>query len=125
MVNPQKSNLVPSQVVQYLGVIINTTSFRASPSHLQAPVNRRRISVLRLASRELMALAAGRTFFAGSPRSWRQIADEISPALPTPILGSSGSQGSGVCVGGVSPRPPVVAPPSLPVFKSVSLPGVS
>ena len=32
VVNPQKSNLVPSQVVQYLGVIINTTSFRASPS---------------------------------------------------------------------------------------------
>ena len=32
VVNPQKSNLVPSQVVQYLGVIIHTTSFRASPS---------------------------------------------------------------------------------------------
>ena len=31
VVNPQKSNLVPSQVVQYLGVIIDTTSFRASP----------------------------------------------------------------------------------------------
>ena len=32
VVNPQKSNLVPSQVVQYLGVIIDTQSFRASPS---------------------------------------------------------------------------------------------
>ena len=32
VVNPQKSNLIPSQVVQYLGVIIDTTSFRASPS---------------------------------------------------------------------------------------------
>ena len=31
VVNPQKSNLVPSHVVQYLGVIIDTTSFRASP----------------------------------------------------------------------------------------------
>ena len=31
-VNPQKSNLVPSQVVQYLGVVIDSTSFRASPS---------------------------------------------------------------------------------------------
>ena len=29
---PQKSNLVPSQVVQYLGVVIASTSFRASPS---------------------------------------------------------------------------------------------
>ena len=32
VVNPEKSNLVPSQVVQYLGVIINTQSFVASPS---------------------------------------------------------------------------------------------
>ena len=32
VVNPQKSNLVPSLVVQYLGVIIASTSFRASPS---------------------------------------------------------------------------------------------
>ena len=31
VVNPQKSNLVPSQVVQYLGVVIDSTSFRASP----------------------------------------------------------------------------------------------
>ena len=32
VVYPQKSNLVPSQVVQYLGVVIASTSFRASPS---------------------------------------------------------------------------------------------
>ena len=32
VVNPQKSNLVPSQVVQYLGVVIASTSFRAYPS---------------------------------------------------------------------------------------------
>ena len=32
VVNPQKSNLIPSQVVQYLGVVLDTTSFRASPS---------------------------------------------------------------------------------------------
>ena len=32
VVNPEKSNLVPSQVVQYLGVIINTQSFVAFPS---------------------------------------------------------------------------------------------
>ena len=30
--HPQKSNLVPSQVVPYLGVVIASTSFRASPS---------------------------------------------------------------------------------------------
>ena len=32
VVYPQQSNLVPSQVVQYLGVVIAPTSFRASPS---------------------------------------------------------------------------------------------
>ena len=32
VVNPQKSNLVPSQIVQYLGVMIDSISFRASPS---------------------------------------------------------------------------------------------
>ena len=32
IINPKKSNLVPSQVVQYLGVVIDSTSFRASPS---------------------------------------------------------------------------------------------
>ena len=128
VVNPQKSNLIPSQVVQYLGVVINATSFRASPSPeriSRATVNSRRISVLRLASRELMALVAGRPFFAGSPSSWRPFANEVSPALPPPVLGSSGSRGSGVGVTGMSPRPPVVAPPSSPVFRSVSLPGVS
>ena len=30
VVNPQKSNLVPSQVVRYLGVVIDSASFRAS-----------------------------------------------------------------------------------------------
>ena len=32
VVNPEKSNLVPSQVVLYLGVVLNTRSFLASPS---------------------------------------------------------------------------------------------
>ena len=32
VVNPEKCNLVPSQVVQYLGVVLNTQSFVASPS---------------------------------------------------------------------------------------------
>ena len=32
VVNPAKSRLVPSQVVQYIGVVIDSQSFRASPS---------------------------------------------------------------------------------------------
>ena len=94
--------------------------FSVAGAHLQAPVNSRRISVLRLASRELMALAAGRSFFAGSPGSWRQTEDAVPPDLPPSLLGSSGSRGSSVCVGGVSPRPPVVAPPLSSVSRSVS-----
>ena len=99
--------------------------FSIARTRLEASVNSRRISILRLASRELMALAAGRPFFAGSPSSWRPFANAISPALPPPVLGSSGSPGSGVGVSGMSLRPPVVAPPSSPVLRGVSLPGVS
>ena len=99
--------------------------FSVGGAHLTATVNSRRISVLRLASRELMAIATRRTFFAGSPRSWRQTEDAVPPALPPSILGSSGSRGSSVCVDGVSPRPPVVAPSPSSVSRCVSLPGVS
>ena len=99
--------------------------FSVAGAHLTAPVNSRRISVLRLASCELMAIAARRPFFAGSPSSWRQTEDAVPPDLPPSLLGSSGSRGSSVCVGGVSPRPPVVAPPPLSVSRSISLPGVS
>ena len=121
-------DLHPSQVVQYLGVIIDSTSFRASPSEerislLHSPAAG--FSVLRLASHELMALAPRRTCFAGSPSSWRQTEDAVPPALPPLILGSSGSGGSSVCIGGVSSRPPVVAPSPSSVSRRVSLPGVS
>ena len=101
VVNPQKSNLVPSQVVQYLGVCHRLhlfQGFSVRGTHLTAAVNSRRVSVLRLAYRELMAIATRRPFFAGSPRSWRQTEDAVPPALPPSILGSSGSGGSSVCV---------------------------
>ena len=99
--------------------------FSVGGAHLTAAVNSRRVSVLRLASRVLMAIASRRTFFAGSPRSWRQTEDAVPLALPPSILGSSGSRGSSVCVDGVSSRPPVVAPSHSSVSRSVSLPGVS
>ena len=99
--------------------------FSVGGAHLTAAVNSRRVSVLRLAYRELMAIATRRPFFAGSPSSWRQTEDAVPPALPPSILGSSGSGGSSVCVDGVSSRPPVVAPSPSSVSRSVSLPGVS
>ena len=99
--------------------------FSVGGTHLMAAVNSRRVSVLRLASRELMALATQRTFFAGSPSSWRQTEDAVPPTLPPSILGLSGFGGFSVCVDGVSSRPPVVAPSPSSVSRSVSLPGVS
>ena len=93
--------------------------FSVSGTRHAAAVNSRRISILRLASRELVALAAGRPFFAGSPRSWRPAEDAFPPALPPSFLEPSGYGGSYLRVDGVSSRSPVVAPsPS-------SLPGVS
>ena len=99
--------------------------FSVAGSNLQATVNCRRISVLRLASREFMALAAGRAFFAGSPGAWRASEDEVSPALPPPFLGSVRSSDSSTSVAGLSSGPPVVAPPSSLLFRGVSLPSVS
>ena len=80
---------------------------------------------MRLAYHDLMAIATRRSFFAGSPSSWRQTEDAVPPALPPSILGSSGSGGPSVCVDGVSSRPPVVAPSPSSLSRSVSLPGVS
>ena len=51
VVNPQKSNLVPSQVVQYLGVVIDAQTFRASPSQ-------ERISKLLSAAEEFRSSAS-------------------------------------------------------------------
>ena len=99
--------------------------FSVAGSNIQAAINCRRISVLRLASREFVALASGRPFFAGSPGAWRASEDAVSPTLPPPLLGSVGPSGSGSGVPGLSSGPPVVAPPSSPLFRGVSLPGVS
>ena len=99
--------------------------FSVGGAHLTAAITSRRVSVLRLAYRKLMAIATRRPFFADSPRSWRQTEGAVPPALPPSILGSSGSGGSSVCVDGVSSRPPVVAPSPSSISRSVSLPGVS
>ena len=46
--------------------------FSVGGTHLTAAINSYRVSVLRLAYRELVAVASRRSFFAGSPSSWRQ-----------------------------------------------------
>ena len=99
--------------------------FSIAGSHFQAAVNRWRISILRLASREVMALSAGHAFFAGSPSSWRQTADAVSPVVPQSILGSRRSLGSGVLDNELSSRSPVVAPPASPLPGCVPLPSLT
>ena len=99
--------------------------FSVARSHFQAAINRRRISVLRLASRELMAVSAGDAFFAGSPGSWRQTAYAVSPAMPQPIMESCRPLASCSLVHGVSSGSPVVAPPASPIPRCVPPPGVS
>ena len=126
--NPKQSDLIPSQVVQYLWVVIDSTSFRASPS--MGRISRLRstavcISVMRLAYRELVAVASRHSFLAGSPRSWRLTEGAVPPALPPSFLGQSGSGGSSVSVDDVSSRSPVVAPSTSSVSRGVSPPGVS
>ena len=99
--------------------------FSVARSHFQAAINRRRISVLRLASRELMAVSAGDAFFAGSPGSWRQTAYAVSPALPQQVMESCQPLASCSLVRGVSSGSPVVAPPASPIPRCVPPPGVS
>ena len=99
--------------------------FSVGGTHRAAAVNCRRISVLRLASRELVAVASRRAFFAGSPRSWRQTADEVPPALPPSFMEPSGSGGSSVSVDGVSSRSPLVAPSPSSLSRRVSAPSFS
>ena len=74
VIHPRYSNLIPSQVVQYLWVVIDSNSFRASPSverisRLQSTAAG--ISVMRLAYREPVAVASRRSFLASSPSSGR------------------------------------------------------
>ena len=127
VIHPRKSSLIPSQVVQYLWVVIDSTSFRASPSveRISRLRSRRCISVMRLAYREPVAVASRRSFLAGSPRSWRLTEDAVPPALPPSFLVPSGSGGSSVSVDDVSSRSPVLAPSTSSVSRGVSPPGVS
>ena len=84
--------------------------FSVSGTRHSAAVNSRRISILCLAYRELVAIGSRCAFFAGSPRSWRPAENAVPPALSPSFLEPSGYGGSTLAVDGVSSRSPVVAP---------------
>ena len=129
VVNPQKSHLVPSQEVQYLGVVINAETFMASPSQ-------ERIS-------RLQSTAAAFRSSASPPASlWLSLlgmCSSLAHLVPGGRLRMRSLQlclhrswnrhdlsaGSGDFVGGVSLQPPVVASHSSPLPRCLSLPGVS
>ena len=92
--------------------------FSVARSHIQAAINCRRISILRLASRKCLAVSAGDAFLAGSPGPRGQTAHVVSATVPPPV-DSCG------LVRGVSSGSPVVASPASPLTRCVSPPGVS
>ena len=112
--NPEKSNLIPSQVVQYLGVIINAQSFVASPS-LESIPSRVRV----------VPHSAGDAFLVGSPDARGQTVHARPPTVPPPVLGSLGSVSSGGLVPGLPSGSPVVASPASSLPRCISPPGVS
>ena len=94
--------------------------FSIARLRLQAAVNRWRISVLRRASCQLVAVAAGDVVLSVSSGSRGLPADEIAPDLILPLLGSVGSFGSCAMVSRLSSGPSVVASRGSPLSRGVS-----
>ena len=112
VINLVKSNLEPSQAVQYLGVMIDAQSFVASPSagsRRQAKVNSWQISVLRPSFSQYLALAARHAVLTVPSHSRGSAPHEAAPALFPPVLGSSGSVDPDPLVSGLPPGSEVVA----------------
>ena len=126
VINSKKSNFSPSQVVQYLVVVIDARAFMASPSpdrvsRLRSTFDEFLCSAVPPASlwQSLLGMLPSVTSGSRGPP-----ADEIAPDLPSPLLGSVGSLGSGAVVSGLSSGPSVVASRGSPLSRSVSPSGV-
>ena len=129
VVNPAKSHLVPSQVVQYLGVVVDSQSFRASPSP-------ERVASLRSTANEFLSCAGppastwlsllGILSSLSLPtRSWWPPPGEVSPAVSPPGLGSGGPVSQDSLDSSLPPGSSVVARPAPSVSRGVSGSGVS
>ena len=90
IINWEKSQLISSQRVVYLGVLLDSVSFRASPApeSREASLNWRRILVLRAAASVILARAAGGTGFTDSARSRGEASDAVSAVYSQAVLGS-------------------------------------
>ena len=98
--------------------------FSIARSRLQAAVNRRRISALRCASCQLVAVAAGDVVLSVTSGSRGPPADEVAPDLPSPLLGSVASFSSCGVVSGLSSGPSVVASRGSPLSRGLSPSGI-
>ena len=89
VVNWEKSQLIPSQRVEYLGVLLDCDfqGFACPKESVEASLNWRRILVLRAAASLLLAGASGGTGFIDPAHSWGEASDAVSPVLPQSVLG--------------------------------------
>ena len=116
MINPAKSHLVPSQVVQYLGgcdrlpVFPGFSIFGAS---LQTSVNSHRVSILRLSTRKYLALAYRHTVLSLPSGPWWPSASAVPSALSPSAVGSGGPVCSDSLVSELPQRPSSSVPRSV------------
>ena len=92
VVNPAKSNFVPSQWVQYLGTIIDSIfqGFSFPAESREASLNRRRVPVLQAAARFLLAGSPWDSLLPLSSGSGWPLTHAVAPAVPTLLLRQSG-----------------------------------
>ena len=124
VVNPSKSRLVPSQVVQYLGVVIVFQGFSVFGARQQAVLNSRRISVLRRSSRQYLAADSRHPLISRPSSSWRPSAGPVSPTVSPSAVGSGGLVCADPVVSALPQGSSVVARPSSSVSRGVSRPGL-
>ena len=128
VINPEKSNLEPSQVIQYLGVVINAQSYVASPSpdrvsRLLSTAGEFLSSAAPPASVWLSLLGMLSSMSHLVPR-WPPL-HAVPPALSSPGLGLHGPVDQDSMVSGLSSGSAVVAPNPSPRAGGVPLAGVS
>ena len=102
VVNWEKSQLIPTQRMVYLGVILDSISFRASPAlkSREASLNWRHILILRKTARVILARAFRSAVIHDPARPGRTAPNEILPVYSSETLESCRS----VCSGGMDSR---------------------